>query len=147
MKRGNLGCIAFIFFASVALAQTGSRTIHGTVRDQLGYVVVGAHITVQGAGYERASTTARDGSFRVEGTPLQDLQVAVDAPGFAHFAVTLPAKSEQLDIVLKPASVAQTLNVTANRVGTIQAETPESVSVLSRSELDTSAAEAVDQVR
>jgi hypothetical protein len=37
----------FILCAGFAIAQE-SRAIHGTVRDQMGYVVPGAHIVLQG---------------------------------------------------------------------------------------------------
>ena len=148
MGHRNLGCIVCILVANLLAAQTSSRTVHGVVRDQLGYVVAGAHITVQGAGYERVATSARDGSFRIEGAPQEKLELTADATGFGRFTTALAegkGKSEdELDIMLAPASVAQEINVTANRVGTIQAETAESVSVLSRWELETTAAGAAD---
>ncbi len=61
--------------AAASLAQTLSRTIHGTVHDQLGYVVAGARITVRGPTFEHAVTSARDGSFRVEGAPQEKLEL------------------------------------------------------------------------
>ena len=146
MRFRILSCIACILVTGIGGAQPSGRTIHGTVRDQLGYVVAGAHVTVQGSGYEHAATTARDGSFRFEAAPTGPLKVSVDATGFGHFFVVEPADKDQIDIELKPASVSQEINVTANRVGTVQAETAESISVLSRSDLDSAAAETVDEV-
>src|SRR5215472_5144135 len=97
-------CVACILLAGVLAAQTSPRTVHGTVRDQLGYVVAGAHITLQGNRYEHVATTARDGSFRVEGAPQEELKLAVDAAGFAHFAASVPPDKDQLDIVLQLAA-------------------------------------------
>jgi outer membrane receptor protein involved in Fe transport len=116
------------------------------VRDQHGAVVVGARVAAEGGGYRRLTTSGRDGSFLLEGAPSAALSLSADAPGFSHFTLALPAfGKEQVEIVLAPALVWQEINVTANRVNTAQMETAESVETLTRSALDTSASEAVDQ--
>src|SRR5437016_864456 len=130
----------------LAASQAGERTVYGAVRDQQGYVVTGARITLHGPGYEHATTSGADGTFRVEGAPRGPLTLAVDGAGFARFTTSLAADSEQLDVVLRPAPVSQEINITANRVGTPLGETAESVEVLSRQEMESAAAEAVDQV-
>src|SRR5215471_1533014 len=98
MIRSPIGCLVLIF--SAALAWAAPRTIHGTVRDEPGYLVIGAHIVLQGAGYEHATASGPDGTFRFEGAPREPLIVAVDAPGFAHFTASVSADSDQLDVVL-----------------------------------------------
>src|SRR5215472_18649403 len=103
-------CVACILLAGVLAAQTSPRTVHGTVRDQLGYVVAGAHITLQGNRYEHVAASARDGSFRMEGAPQEELKLAVDATGFAHFVASLPAGQDQFDVVLELATVSQEIN-------------------------------------
>ncbi|HEY6248445.1 MAG TPA: TonB-dependent receptor, partial [Candidatus Angelobacter sp.] len=138
--------LVLVLWAGLLPAQALRRTVQGTVRDQLGYVVADAHITVAGAKYEHAAISAADGSFRVEGAPREPLTLAVEAAGFARFTAALAEDKDQLDVVLLPATVSQEVNVTANRVGTIQAETAESVSILSRWELESAAGEAVDDV-
>jgi outer membrane receptor protein involved in Fe transport len=138
--------VVLVLSAVLAWSQIGSRTVHGTVRDQRGYVVTGAHIMLQGGACECAATSGADGTFRIEGAPRERLTLAVDAAGFSHFSASLSANTEQLDVVLRPAMVSQEINVTANRVGTPLDETAESVSVLSRQEMDSVAAESVDQV-
>ncbi len=137
--------MVWVFWAGFLYAQSPSRTIQGTVRDQHGYVVAGAHVTVQGPGFEHAATTAGDGSFRVEGAPRTRLTISVEAKGFARLTAAVPDNKEQLEVVLLPATVAQEINVTANRVSTTQIETAESVRVVSRQELGTTATEALDQ--
>jgi outer membrane receptor protein involved in Fe transport len=119
--------------------------VRGTVRDELGYVVAGARVIVQGTAYEHAATTAGDGSFHLEGAPRENLTVSVEAKGFARFTVALAEDKEQIDVVLLPASVSQEINVTANRIGTTRGETAESVQVLSRHDLQTAATMAVDE--
>lgn len=144
MIRSQIGCLIVIF--SVALAWAEPRIVQGTVRDQRGYVVPQAHITLQGTGFERATTSGADGTFRIDGAPHQPLTLAVDATGFDRFTAALPADHDQLDVVLRPGMVSQEINVTANRIGTAMADTAESVEVLSRQEMQSAAAEAVDQV-
>jgi len=135
-----------VLCAGPGVAQTGTHNIRGTVRDQHGAVVVGARVAAEGGGYRRLTSSGRDGSFLLEGAPSAALNLTADAPGFAHFALALPAYGkEQVEIVLSPALVWQEINVTANRVNTVEMETAESMETLTRSELDTSASEAIDQ--
>ena len=134
-----------VLCAGLAFAQDSRRTIHGTVRDQMGYVVAGAHIVLHGAGYENATTSGNDGGFRVEGAPQQKLNINVDASGFARYTVELAVRTDELDVVLLPAAVAQEINITANRMGTSQGDTAESIEVLTRSQMDAIASMPVDQ--
>jgi len=133
-----------ILCAGFAIAQE-SRALRGTVRDQLGYVVPGAHIVLQGVRYEHATTSGNDGTFRVEGAPRQKLHVTVEAAGFSRYKVELSEEVGELAVVLLPAAVAQEINVTANRVGTSQEDTPESIEVLSSRETHAIASLPVDQ--
>ncbi|HKD14117.1 MAG TPA: TonB-dependent receptor [Candidatus Angelobacter sp.] len=144
MTRSQIGCIVLVFSAALAWAEP--RIVQGTVRDQRGYVVTQAHIAVQGTKYERTTISGSDGTFRIEGAPREPLTLAVDATGFDRFTTSLPADNDQLDVVLRPAMVSQEINVTANRVGTALGETAESVEVLSRQQMQSAAAEVVDQV-
>src|SRR5258707_705950 len=94
-----------ILCAGFAIAQE-SRALRGTVRDQLGYVVPGAHIVLQGIRYEHATTSGTDGAFRVEGAPRQRLNVTVDAAGFSRYQVELSERTDELTVVLLPAAAA-----------------------------------------
>lgn len=144
MSRSQFGCLMLLF--SVGLAWADPRTVQGTVRDQRGYVVPQAHITLQGERYEHATTSGADGTFRIDGVPREPLTLGVEATGFDHFTEALPTDNDQLDVVLRLGRVSQEINVTANRIGTALADTAESVEVLSRQEMQSAAGEAVDQV-
>jgi len=137
-------CLA-VLCAGPSFAQAGSRNIHGTVHDQQGYLVPSARVQVQGTTPSLTTISARDGSFRLNVVPREKLTLSVDAPGFAHFVMSLPAEKDEVDIVLLPAPVWQEVNVTANRAGTSWGDTAESVTSLSRQQLDFTAAEALDQ--
>lgn len=147
MVRRNLACVLVLLFCSVLLwSQIESRTVRGTVRDQHGYLVAGARITLKGAGYHHEAHSGPDGTFRIEAVPREPLTLDADAPGFARFSSPLTADSDQIDVSFGAAPISQEINVTANRVGTSANETAESVEVLSQQEIQSVAAESVDQV-
>ena len=104
-----------------------------------------ARVQVEGTTPSQTTTSARDGSFRLNVAPREKLTLSVDAPGFAHFTISLPAEKDEVDIVLLPAPVWQEVNVTANRAGTSWGDTAESITSLSRQQLDFIASEALDQ--
>jgi outer membrane receptor protein involved in Fe transport len=146
MQVGKKCAVLLLLCAGMLWAQPAARTVQGTVRDQLGYVVAGAQVTLQGAQYEHSATTGADGMFRVEGAPREKLTLSVDAKGFARFTLALTENSkEPVDVVLAPATVSQEINVTANRVVTSQGETAESVEIVSRQQLEATSTEALDQ--
>ena len=134
----------WILCVGFAIAQE-SRAIRGTVRDQTGYVIPGAHIILQGIRYDHAVNSGTDGTFRVEGAPGQKLNVTVEAAGFSRYKAELSERVDELAVVLLPATVAQVVNITANRIRTSQEDTPESIEVLSRREMDAIASLPVDQ--
>ena len=133
------------FCALQSWSQTDSRTVQGVVHDPAGYVVSGASVLLRGPGYNHAATSAGDGAFRISGAPREQLTLIVDSRGFAPFTTSVAADSNEINVVLRPASVSQEINVTANRVGTTMSDTAESVEVFSRADLKSVAAESVDQ--
>lgn len=144
MKLASL--ILLIACVSLSWCQNETRTVHGVVCDQPGYVVAAAHITLQGKRYERSTLTGADGAFRIEGVPIQPLTLTVEASGFAPFSAPVPANEDRIDVVLQPPTVAQQVNVTANRVATPLGETAESMEILSRQDVDSAAAISADQI-
>lgn len=145
MQSAIRSFLAVALCAGLARAQAPTRTIQGAVRDQLGYVVAGSQVTLQGSGYEHAATSGADGSFRVEGAPHERLKLSVEAKGFARFTSELSADRDQIEVTLSLAEFSQEINVTANRMGTSLGDTAESVEIFSRQELESTAAESVDQ--
>jgi outer membrane receptor protein involved in Fe transport len=133
------------FCVGLGFAQGGPRNIHGSIHDQLGYVVPGARVRIEGITTSQTTTSGNDGSFRLDGVPREKMTLSVDAPGFAHSAMSLPVEKDEVDIVLSPAPVWQEINVTANRAGTSWGDTAESVTALSRQDLDFTATEALDE--
>jgi outer membrane receptor protein involved in Fe transport len=147
VRQGIVFFTVLLLTAVVVHSQSTSRTLQGTVRDQLGYVVPHARVAVHGAGYQGSTSSRDDGSFTViiDVAPSAKLTVSVEARGFAVFTAAAPDANQPMDIVLSPAAVSQEINVTANRVGTSLGETAESVEVIPHQQLQTISAEAVDE--
>ncbi len=71
--------------ATLCSAQVPVRSIHGTVRDRTGAVVLGARVTVRGTSSQQSTTTMANGDFRFEGVLQGEITLTVEAPGFARF--------------------------------------------------------------
>ena len=132
--------------ATLCSAQVPVRSIHGTVRDRTGAVVLGARVTVRGTSSQQSTTTTANGDFRFEGVPQGEITLTVEAPGFARFERGLAAADSVLDVVLSPAPVSQEVSVTANRSEMRLSDTAESVSILSYTVLESAAAPTLDDV-
>ena len=91
MKRIFLLLAVFVLLAvSVpSLAQTGTSSVRGTVKDPQGNVVVGAAVTLSNSetNFSRTATTADNGQFGFELIPPGNYNVDVETKGFkkAHF--------------------------------------------------------------
>jgi len=134
-----LACLSIFSYA-----QRRSHSLSGTVRDQLGAVIPGARIAVQASGYNRIAISRGDGSFRIEEVPTEGVTVTITAPGFAKLVKPVSAGQDQLDVELLPAPVSEQVVVTANRVESSLDETAQSIDVLAHQQLETTAAETVD---
>src|SRR5215469_5353566 len=100
-----------VLCALQAWSQTESRTVEGVVHDPAGYVVSGAHLALQGPGYNHSATSAGDGAFRISGAPREQLTLTVESRGFAPFTTSVAADSNDINVVLRPAAVSQEINV------------------------------------
>ncbi|MCC7124518.1 MAG: TonB-dependent receptor [Acidobacteria bacterium] len=124
-------------FARPAIAQG----LSGTVVDVSGLAVPGAEVTSRTSdGRAATSTTALDGSFRVDDGAAA---VRVAAPGFAPAEVTDVA--DGMRVVLRPASFADSVVVTATR-GAERLPSAASATVVTAAELNNSAAGALDDI-
>ena len=140
----RVSVVGFVAACLSICVHAQTRTLSGTVRDQLGAVIPSARITVQASGYSQSVVSRGDGSFRVEEVPGEGVTVIITAPGFAKLVKPLSAGQDQLDVELSPAPVSEQVVVTANRTEISLGETAESIDVLSHQQLQTTAAEAVD---
>jgi outer membrane receptor protein involved in Fe transport len=125
-----------------------ASSISGVVHDSSGAVVAGAAVIVRAAsGPELRATTGPDGRFTVDAAPTGDLTVVVRAGGFAEKVEQVPAAhAGELDLVLAPATLFETVTVTPTRTEQRLGDTPASVDVVTSREIETSPALVADDV-
>ena len=143
--------MAFLVYSMAAQAQhTGEIT--GTVVDESGAVIEGAHVTVfDGNGSERAAVVTRsDGTFAVSGLAVGRYRIAVKARQFedSEGAVEITAASSQSSITLKlrVRAVSQEVIVTAaTRTDSKVEDLPVSATVLTQQDVRNTAAQSLDE--
>lgn len=142
VRRFLIQLMAVCLLAGIAtLADAQTALVSGTVVDVSGLAVAGAEITTRTAGGRTATTTAGpDGRFTIDG-PVASLRAI--APGFA--ATDVDVVSSGLQVVLRPATFADSVVVTATR-GAERLSSAASATVVTSAELSNSAAGALDDV-
>ena len=110
----------FAIVSSGAWAQGLTGSIDGTLRDQSGAVVPGVTVTITSPaliGGAQARTTGADGTFRFPVLPPGTYSVVIELAGFQKLERTgiavQPDRTVTLDQVLRPATLAETVTVTA----------------------------------
>jgi len=110
------------------------KTLHGTVHDPLGALVVGASVELlQNDKVVASSKTSSDGSFSFDVPTSERYQVRVIAPTFQPTttpAASIPGSGTTLEITLATQTLAQQITVTATGVPTPEAQTGASVTVI-----------------
>lgn len=109
--------LAILFSAAPGRAQLGnSGSIEGVVRDSSGGVVANATVEIVNpvSRFERQTTTATDGSFRIANVPFNPYHLAAKAEGFQTYSQDVDVRSTvpvSLPISLKvgPASTSVTV--------------------------------------
>ena len=105
--------------SSSALAQQGTSSVRGTVKDPQGNVVAGATVmlTDPGTNTSRTTTTTDIGTYSFELIPPGDYRIEVEAKGFKKGVVTevhaLVAKPTAVDVQLEIGNVSETVTVAA----------------------------------
>jgi hypothetical protein len=127
LKRFKSAKLVFLItlFSSLSHADvTGS--ILGVVRDPSQSVVSGARVTVTNAetNFSQETTSAPDGSYRIQALPAGTYKLTASAPGFQQFSTTnIDIKVNdkfRVDITLQVGSVQQVIDVST---GAVQVET------------------------
>ncbi len=110
-----------------ALAQYGAG-LQGTVQDESGAVVSGAHVTVtnQATGVSRSALSTDSGFYRVTGLAPGAYKIDVETPGFRKATYSdVPVEAEVvkgLDVTVRPEKEQQTVNVVGD-VTQLESET------------------------
>lgn len=146
--------ITALILALSILPDGAPPAVSGVVHDSSGGVVPGAIVIARVAGRpDRQTVTAPDGRFSIDVGALEgaDVTVLVRAGGFAETVKRLRAADRtgagiDVDVILAPATVLETVTVTPTRTEQRLADTPASVNILSSEEIKASPAVVADDV-
>lgn len=111
--------LALACFAARASAQTTRGAIQGSVRDEAGAAVAGAHVRVSNptTNITRDATTNDEGFYRVGALEPGTYTVTVETTGFGKVenkgVVVQPALDTTFDATLKPGTIVEAVDVTA----------------------------------
>lgn len=117
-------------------ARAADNRFGGAVKDASGAAIAGAVVrVVSRSGFERVTTSGRDGTFAIEELPEGAYLVEVSAPGFRRSVLEL-GESRELEVTLEPAGVAEVVTVTAADAPQSDGEIAKALSVVSRDETE-----------
>ncbi len=129
---------------SLSLVQASGT---GIVRDQSGGAVPGASISVRsGSGMDEVTVSGPDGRFVLEKAPDGQATLVVRAVGFAVKEQPFSGGEGDIEVVLEPATILETVTVTAARTEERLGNIPASISVLDRTDIRQSPAIVADDV-
>jgi outer membrane receptor protein involved in Fe transport len=130
---------------TLASATQPGASIIGTVLDPSGAPVPNASVRLEASGATVAEDrTGNDGRFAFTSDAQGNLRIVVSAPGFAQATASAPAAGESLQVTLQPAPFFEAVNVTSSRGDAPRADPTVTMTVISSSELLTSAAVTLD---
>ncbi len=136
--------IIVVLCLTVSAAAGAQSTLTGVVTDQSGGAVSGAAVILRGADGVQQTVTGPDGRFSIPSTSLQGTLI-VRAGGFAENSQPLTGSTE-IEIVLAPASLFESVTVTPTRTEQRLGDIPASVTVIDREIIRQSPATVVDDV-
>ena len=138
---GALLCCAVLVYPQ-------GRVLRGTVLDEQGAVITNAKVKISTNGGEFSFCRIEEkGKFSCELGFVSDFTLEIEAPGFSilrqNYVKTQEFLVEQ-SFTMKLAELREETVVTANRIETRTGETPASIVILPRAEIETSAAPTMD---
>jgi outer membrane receptor protein involved in Fe transport len=138
--------IGLVFLFVLIGGSVSAQTLTGVVVDGNGNAISGAEVTLIDPKSSAVNTvTDADGSFSLSGQITAGSRLTVSSRGFATFERKLENDGvRDFTVVLQPSRVTADVTVSVTRTETRLNETPASVVVLSRNQLDSTAAQTMD---
>jgi Carboxypeptidase regulatory-like domain len=114
----RLAIVCILLTPALAVGQTTTASVTGTVHDSSGAIVPGATVLIRNHATSQTweSVTDARGSFRLQLLPVGDYHLSVQLSGFTTATANLTLRvADQIDvpIVLTPAGLAEALTVEA----------------------------------
>jgi outer membrane receptor protein involved in Fe transport len=138
----------FLLLLALPRARAQEYELRGTVRDTTGTPIAAADVTLSSGDDKRSTQTDQNGRFSFPHFNRGEGALSVSAPNFRTAAVPVAPKSnsEDVQVVLHPASINEEIIVSATRTDLPLAESPGSTIVFSQADLAVSPALAMDDV-
>jgi outer membrane receptor protein involved in Fe transport len=138
--------LVLVFSLALATAAAAQSAVSGVVRDEAGGAVPGASVSVLGtSGPEQQTVTGPDGRFSFNSVPSGSLKMVVRAGGFAEFSEPITPSSE-VSVVLKIATLFETVTVTPTRSEKALGDVPVSANIIEKESIQQSPAIVADDV-
>lgn len=141
--------LSFVAAALFAVQVAAGPAVTGVVRDSTGQIVAGALVIARAAsGPEQQAVTGPDGRFTIARAVVPPLVLVVRAAGFgeAQRSISAGASTENLELVLQPAAISESVHVTAYGLPQRLQDVAASVNTLSREDIRRSPAVVADDV-
>jgi iron complex outermembrane receptor protein len=119
--------------------------ITGVVKDTAGGAIVGASVVVKSGSGEEQTVTGPDGHFAIDRAPSGSATIIVRAAGFAEKEMPLSSMRD-IEIVLSPASILESVTVTPSRGEQRLADVSASVDIIDKETIRDSPAVVADDV-
>ncbi len=136
-----LTCILVIVAAASAFAQFDTAVVLGTVRDSTGAVLPKATVTLKNlaTGVTATAQTDDDGNYQFFNVKIGAYQVTAETQGFSkavaeNIQVTVNAR-QRVDLALKAGALTETVNVSADSVQLLEAESSDRGQVINRQQI------------
>jgi outer membrane cobalamin receptor len=140
---------------ATTFAQDGSHLsagrVYGRIVDRAGGAITGARISLLSSGkVALGAVSDGEGKFTLNKVALGDYELRIVADGFSeHKQRIVLAKDggeQRIEIVLEPASLAESITITPARAAVRLADTPASVSLLDAQDVSNAAAQTTDDL-
>jgi outer membrane cobalamin receptor len=135
--------LALVF--ALALGDPAAASLTGVVKDTAGGAIVGASVVVKSVAGTEQTVTGPDGRFTIDNVPSGSATLTVRAGGFAEKEEPLPATTN-IEVVLEPAALLESVTVTASRGEEKTANVSASINVIDHDTIQQSPAVVVDDV-
>src|SRR5690349_7976276 len=111
--------ILLVVYATVGMAQQGTSTVRGVIKDPQGNVVPGASVTLTnlGTNLARTTTTNDSGAYSFDFVQVGDYRLEVEAKGFKKALMNdvhaLVANATTADVQLEIGNVSESVTVSS----------------------------------
>ena len=140
-----MGNLLLALVVSLAAAAQTAAPLAGTILDPSGAAVPNASVRLEASGATIAEVrTGNDGRFLFTVEAPGPLRIVVTADGFAQASETVAVESRSLQVTLQPAAFFESVNVTSSRADVPRADPTATMTVISSSELLSSAPLTLD---